>query len=543
MTNIHTISPVEETDASLVAESLNGSREAFGQIVGRYQTLICSLAYSATGSFSQSQDLAQETFVTAWKQLSGLREPGKLRSWLCGILKNRIYKNYRSQGHQPVHAAEPLEMAGEMASSELPPSDQTISKEEEAILWRSLEKIPELYREPLVLYYREHQSIETVAANLELSEDAVKQRLSRGRKLLQEQVLSFIEGALTRTNPGKMFTLGVLAALPAFTSTSKAAALGAAAFKGGAAAKGVGAMGVLSGIFSPLIVLFGNYSSYRMSMDEAQTDIERGYIKRAFLTSLYVTLGFSAVCAVLLFFALRNSHEPYLFWGLLSSQAIIIYFLTLLALSFIAIPQRREYLAEILAREHGGKFPESAYEYRSRLTLFGLPLIHIRIGDRFDVLRGPIKAWIAIGSSYAVGVIFASGNVAVAPISFGGVAIGLLPFGAVALGAFPIGAIAIGAWAFGGAALGWQICCGCGLAWNAAIGGIVMAHNFAMGSAAYAAQANTQLATQFFNQSLFFQIGESLSNHSIWVMLISALPITVQARIVARARRRREQGA
>src|ERR1019366_8612407 len=103
------------------------------------------------------------------------------------------------------------------------PPEQAISKEEEAILWRSLERIPEIYREPLVLFYREHQSIEAVAQNLELSEDTVKQRLSRGRKLLHEQVLAFIEGALERTKPGKSFTLGVIAALPLAVTTAKAA--------------------------------------------------------------------------------------------------------------------------------------------------------------------------------------------------------------------------------------------------------------------------------------------------------------------------------
>ena len=66
-----------------------------------------------------------------------------------------------------------------------------------------------------MLFYREHQSIEAVAQNLELSEDAVKQRLSRGRKMLHEQVLAFVEGALEKTNPGQAFTLGVLATLPA----------------------------------------------------------------------------------------------------------------------------------------------------------------------------------------------------------------------------------------------------------------------------------------------------------------------------------------
>src|SRR5208282_3406766 len=90
-----------------------------------------------------------------------------------------------------------------------------IGREEEAILWRSLERIPELYREPLILFYREHQSIEQVAVELELSGDAVKQRLSRGRKLLQEEVQAFVENTLRRTAPGQAFSSTVLAALPA----------------------------------------------------------------------------------------------------------------------------------------------------------------------------------------------------------------------------------------------------------------------------------------------------------------------------------------
>src|SRR5262245_45133562 len=219
-------------DADMVARSLSGNRDAFGEIVGRYQSLVCSLAYSATGNLSQSEDLAQETFVTAWKQLSDLREPAKLRSWLCGIARNLINNWLRRQGREPSHAAESLEIVEEAPALEPLPHDHTISNEEAAILWRSLERIPEVYREPLVLFYREHQSVENVAVALELSEDAVKQRLSRGRKLLHEQVLAFVEGALERTNPGKAFTVGVLAALPMFTISAKAATLGAGVAKG-----------------------------------------------------------------------------------------------------------------------------------------------------------------------------------------------------------------------------------------------------------------------------------------------------------------------
>ena len=86
MTNTMT-AVAQGNDLDLVARSLAGDRNAFGEIVARYQSLVCSLAYSATGSLSQSEDLAQDTFLAAWKQLAALREPAKLRSWLCGIAR------------------------------------------------------------------------------------------------------------------------------------------------------------------------------------------------------------------------------------------------------------------------------------------------------------------------------------------------------------------------------------------------------------------------------------------------------------------------
>ena len=103
-------------DAELVAKSLAGNQEAFRQIVERHQTLVCSLAYCATGSVSQSEDLAQETFITAWKDLAELREPSKLRSWLCAILRFLISKQFRRQDREPAHAAEPMEAMDQSAA-------------------------------------------------------------------------------------------------------------------------------------------------------------------------------------------------------------------------------------------------------------------------------------------------------------------------------------------------------------------------------------------------------------------------------------------
>jgi RNA polymerase sigma factor (sigma-70 family) len=262
-------------DAELVAQSLAGNPDAFGQIVSRYQSLICSLAYSATGNLGQSEDLAQETFITAWNHLRHLRKQYKLRAWLYGIARNRINNSLRRGSHEPLRAAEPLEPVDESPSPDPLPRDQAISKEEEAILWRALERIQGIYREPLVLFYREHQSIENVAAALDLSEDAVKQRLSRGRKLVAGEVTAFVEEALQRTTPGKEFTLGVLAALPiVLTSSAKA----------------------------------------------AQTDHDRQTIRRYYRRLFSIILGFGVLLAVLIIFGKKLMHpHPLVFTSLLAS--------------------------------------------------------------------------------------------------------------------------------------------------------------------------------------------------------------------------------
>ena len=272
-------------DAELVAETLGGNRDAFSQIVVRYQSLICSLAYSATGSLGQSEDLAQETFITAWRRLRMLREPAKLRAWLCGIARNRINNTLRREGREPLTASDPLETAHEAPASEPSPPDQAISREEAAILWRALERIPQLYRDPLVLFYREQQSIEAVAQDLGLSEDAVKQRLSRGRKLLQEQFLAFVAGALKQTRPGKTFTLGVIAALPLLATTAKAATAGTTLAQHGSVAAKTTALGgflqassqVLLGFvywMAPVLPL-GGYIGYKMGGDRQHSERAR----------------------------------------------------------------------------------------------------------------------------------------------------------------------------------------------------------------------------------------------------------------------------
>jgi hypothetical protein len=247
------------------------------------------------------------------------------------------------------------------------------------------------------------------------------------------------------------------------------------------------------------------------------------------------------VVAVPLYWIFHGRNETNVFGDLVLNAAIDIYLLTLAVYVIATLGRRHRHLADSLAKECGGNFPPAAYEYRSRWSLFGLPLIHVRIGDRFDVIRPPVKAWIAIGSSHAVGVIFASGGIAIAPFSFGGIAIGLVPFGALTLGAFSLGAISLGIWSFGGMAMGMQTAGAVGIGWESAQGGLVMAHNFAIGDIAHAIQANNDYATQFFRQDPFSRVAKVLNRLGILMMLAWVVPLYVQSRIITRARNRREK--
>ncbi len=108
----------------------------------------------------------------------------------------------------------------------------------------------------------------------------------------------------------------------------------------------------------------------------------------------------------------------------------------------------------------GLNYSMSPYEYKSKRTLFGLPLVHINMGGRYRTKRA--KGIVAIGDvatglvavgGIAVGLI-SSGGIAIGALALGGVGIGALAIGGVAVGGIAIGAVAIGASAFGAVALG-----------------------------------------------------------------------------------------
>lgn len=522
-------------DAELVTACLGGDREAFAQIVERYQRLLCSLAYSSTGRLSESEDLAQEAFVTAWTQLGKLREPDRLRSWLCGILRHTVSRSRRRAGREPIDQAASLEVAVELTSDETPAAEHAMNEEEQRLLWHALEQVPETYREPLVLYYRQHRSVEHVAYELDLTEDAVKQRLSRGRKMLQERFLSFVEGALERSTPGPVFAAGVVAAIATLAPPAKAAVAGTA----GAVATKVGTtikFVTLAAFFASISGLISTVLGIRVGLDQSRTAKERRATVR-----VAISLAGSCLVFVALLYGLRAAA---LSWPThLTGLTVLVQFLVVaFAIGWPMYLLRQFRWSRELRSSERLSHPEAfrdprdhqgstAGQYRSKASFLGIPLVHIQFSGA-EVDSRPVVAWIA-GGERAIGLLLAWGGWSVGFISVGACSIGVISLGAVSFGILSLGSVAVGLLSVGSAAIGYEAFGGVSAtAWNgAAGGGFALAHHFAAAPIAIARFANDPVAGEHFASphanlySLIFFVS---------VTLMTLIPITLYARAVRR---------
>ena len=152
-------------------------------------------------------------------------------------------------------------------------------------------------------------------------------------------------------------------------------------------------------------------------------------------------------------------------------------------------------------------------EYKTKVRLFGLPLVHMAVRSHRSEGPGVARGWIAVGER-AFGGVVAVGNVAVGPIAMGGFAIGGLCGSIVAVGGFAVGAIiSVGVWTWGGISVGLY----------AAEGGIAVASQFAEGIVALAQNANDAAAERFFDEALAFSLLRAFLDDWILVLAATAL--------------------
>ncbi|HEV7270113.1 RNA polymerase sigma factor [Pseudoxanthomonas sp.] len=219
-----------------------GDHAAYGRIVALCQNAITGIALAITRDVQASEDIAQEAFVKGWRQLETLKNPDSFLPWLREITRNLARDHLRAQRRRPM-TGETAEIALTLAADTAPtPAEMLLQTEQEAAAREVIAALPEDSREVLLLYYREGQRSQQVAALLGITDAAVRKRLSRARQYVREELMARF-GEFARTSaPSAAFASGVLGMLAAAAPP----AAGAAVLGGGAAA-GQGALKVLGG--------------------------------------------------------------------------------------------------------------------------------------------------------------------------------------------------------------------------------------------------------------------------------------------------------
>jgi RNA polymerase sigma factor (sigma-70 family) len=205
-----------ESDVTLAG---SGDEAAFRRLVERSANTVCSIALAIVRNVEASEDIAQEAFLAAWTNIRSLRNPASFMPWLRQVTRNQAHLWQRE------HRREIADDAVVAAAADARPSaaDNLLAEEERRLLAEVLDQLPDDAREVLVLYYREGSSTRHVAQLLDISEEAVRQRLSRSRGLLREEMLQRFGRTLARTAPGAAFASAVAGALTMAAPTASAA--------------------------------------------------------------------------------------------------------------------------------------------------------------------------------------------------------------------------------------------------------------------------------------------------------------------------------
>ena len=175
------------TTEQLVIASLLGNLNAFDALVQRYRGAVLLVSRQYCASAELAEDIAQEVFLTAYKALPQLSEPGRFSSWLYSIARHRAIR--ASKENQRLQPAEPsvLDWMILRRSPEaiIEPEDLCLKRFESEILWKEALKLPEEYRLPIQLFYQEDWSMAEIGEFLNLTVTTVKWRLYQGRRKLK----------------------------------------------------------------------------------------------------------------------------------------------------------------------------------------------------------------------------------------------------------------------------------------------------------------------------------------------------------------------
>ena len=133
-----------QSDSDLARKAAAGDQAAFIVLVERHQGMVSGVALSLLKDVSTSEDVAQETFLSAWKKISSLRDSSKLRPWLATIARNTALTHLRMKKKK----AESRALEETMSDSSPGPDQVSAHKDDLSLVLHALETLPEKYRTP-----------------------------------------------------------------------------------------------------------------------------------------------------------------------------------------------------------------------------------------------------------------------------------------------------------------------------------------------------------------------------------------------------------
>ena len=179
---------METVDA--VRRFLDGEEEAFSQIVRGWERKIYNLAWRMVGNREDAQDIVQETFLSVFKSIRGLRDPDSFSTWLFQITLNHCRARRRSRSfdlslNEPV--SEEIGNETERAAA-IPAEDRGDSIERLDIIQKALAGLSEDHRSAIVLKEYVGLSLEELADVMECPLSTAKSRLYHGLKGVQRNL-------------------------------------------------------------------------------------------------------------------------------------------------------------------------------------------------------------------------------------------------------------------------------------------------------------------------------------------------------------------
>src|SRR5687768_627103 len=190
------------TDEELVARSMGGDLDSFNQLVLRWERPIYALAYRVIGREEDARDVAQETFLRAFRALKGFKGQAKFSSWLYRITLNLcrdwMRRERRTPVSQPPEGVDIIEMAGEGTPSES--IEDLVSRHELGrVVGKAMALLPEEQRTAIILKEYHGLTFQEIADLLDCPLSTVKTRLYQGLSVLRRQLHDAgVEATFTR---------------------------------------------------------------------------------------------------------------------------------------------------------------------------------------------------------------------------------------------------------------------------------------------------------------------------------------------------------